>query len=61
MMELAVDAGVGTGAGPVYVVCSDEGLRAFLVLPSAAISSNDPRREGVIRFVGCAEVVKSLR
>ena len=60
-MELAVAAGVGTGAGLVYAAGSDEGLGAFLILPSAAISSNDARREGVICFVGCAEVVKSLR
>ena len=32
---------------------------AFLILPSAAISSNDAWREGVTRFVGCAEVVKT--
>jgi len=59
MMELAVAAGVGTGAGLVYAAGSDEALGAFLFLPSAAISSNDARREGVTRFVGCAEVVKT--
>ena len=60
-MKLAVAAGVGTRAGLVYAAGSDEGLGAFLILPSAAISSNDARREGVTHFVGCAEVVKSLR
>lgn len=61
MMELAVAACANTGADPVYAAGSDEGPRAFLILPSAGISSNDALREGVACFVGCAEVVKSLR
>ena len=51
--------GANTGAGPVYVAGSDEGLRGFLIFHSAGISSNE--RKGVACFAGCAEVVKSLR
>ena len=53
--------GANTGAGPVYVAGSDEGLRGFLIFHSAGISSNDALRKGVACFAGCAEVVKSLR
>ena len=61
MMELVVAAGADTGAGPVYAAGSDEGLGAFLIFPSAGISSNDALRKGVACFIGRTEAVKSLR
>ena len=59
-MELVVAAGADTGAGPVYAAGSDEGPGAFLILPSAIISSNGASAvasAGVTAFSSCSNML----
>jgi hypothetical protein len=52
MMELAVAVGADTGADPVYGARSDEGPRAFLILPKLAFPPTTPCERASLALSG---------